>query len=385
MHKGVPLLRQIKCSHFPLCSGCTFDTGVDRPALLAEATDYFSKKGLLDFKLQVGKFEGWRYRAKLAVRGNSKNPLIGLYKEGTHQVIDIPLCRVHHPQINRAVDAVRELIKQEEIVPYNENSHLGDLRYLQLAVERETGKVQLTLVLNCESLNRERWQPILKAFWEKYDFWNSIWVNFNTSRFNTIFGKKWELVFGDLFLWDKMAETEVCFLPGSFAQANLEMFEDLLKAIQKQVNSKDVVADFYAGVGVIGLALVKKAKEVFCCEINSLAKPCFEAAQSKLSKEEQQKIQFFVGNATEFVDIAKKAHLIVVDPPRKGLDRLLLEGLKKSQGAKKLVYVSCGWSSFRRDCDELLKAGWQLCQAEAYLFFPGTDQIETLALFKKDD
>ena len=71
---------------------------------------------------------------------------------------------------------------------------------------------------------------------------------------------------------------------------------------------------------------------------------------------------------------------IVVDPPRKGLERKFLDAICNAKQLKRLIYVSCGWESFKRDC-ALLCRSWRLSQAELFLFFPGTEHLEVLAIF----
>lgn len=75
--------------------------------------------------------------------------------------------------------------------------------------------------------------------------------------------------------------------------------------------------------------------------------------------------------------------MCVVDPPRKGLEPSLLEALCKA-GPQKLVYLSCGFPAFKRDCAALLGSGhWGIESARCFLFFPGTNSVETLAVFSK--
>ena len=75
--------------------------------------------------------------------------------------------------------------------------------------------------------------------------------------------------------------------------------------------------------------------------------------------------------------------IIIVDPPRKGFEKYVCQAMEITKGPKLLVYVSCGFDAFKRDCDSLLKSGWALDVAEGHVLFPGSDAIETLAFFKK--
>uniref|UniRef100_M8BG25 Putative RNA methyltransferase n=1 Tax=Aegilops tauschii TaxID=37682 RepID=M8BG25_AEGTA len=75
------------------CSGCTHEFDLEKPPVLQEVADFFSGHGIEDFTFSRGRLSEWRCRAKLVVRGTPEKPLIGLYREGTHTVQDIPDCR----------------------------------------------------------------------------------------------------------------------------------------------------------------------------------------------------------------------------------------------------------------------------------------------------
>src|SRR3990167_2959970 len=70
----------------------------------------------------------------------------------------------------------------------------------------------------------------------------------------------------------------------------------------------------------------------------------------------------------------------IVDPPRKGLDLEIIPQIK----SPRLIYVSCQFSSFKRDSEKLLVLGWRLKEASGYLLFPGTNHVEIVALFVRE-
>lgn len=375
----------IRCPHFTSCSGCIRDENIDELKILDEARQFFADKGIRSFKLRVGNPQGWRCRAKLAVRGTAAMPHIGLFEEGSHKVVDIPHCRVHHPAINQAVEALRQWIITQKITPYDETSGKGLLRYVQLAVERKTGRVQVALVLNTSAANLGDRQ-IFEAFWQPHpDLWHSLWLNFNMRRDNIIQGPEWSHVYGSFWLWESLNDCAICFHPASFVQANLDMFEKLLARIEELLPEQAELIEFYAGVGAIGLALAKKCRRVQCVELNSQAAECFQETRRQLPENLAKRLSFISGKSAESVhllnDIESEKGVIIVDPPRKGLEAALLEALCKSEHKAALIYISCGWHAFQRDCQYLLKAGWRLTHAEAFLFFPGSEQLEILAVF----
>ncbi|MCE5319365.1 MAG: hypothetical protein LLG04_18615 [Parachlamydia sp.] len=369
----------IHCPHFPICSGCTLSEKVDAPPVLKEMRSFFQTRGLSNLPIHAGAAEGWRCRAKLAVRGSAQTPIVGLYQKGSHHPIDIPLCRVHHPALNQAADALRHFIQSEDIEPYNEQTFQGELRYIQLALERSTGKVQLVLVVNRDSTSIN-----LEKLWSIGIPWHSIWLNHNTRRDNVIFGNEWVLFKGEPFLWEAIGGVSICFHPASFGQANLDLFERLIASLKAQLHSACSLVEYHAGVGMIGLCLAEKCQTVVSCEANPQAAQCFILSKEKLGADIQKKLSYRMGRAEENLHLLQEGDVILVDPPRKGLDAHLLKGLKELQGPKTLFYISCGWPAFQRDCDALQNAGWKLEHAEGYTLFPGTDHVELLARFKKE-
>lgn len=367
----------IHCPHFPACSGCTLSEHVDAPPVLNEMRPFFQALGIPSFPIHAWAAEGWRCRAKLAVRGTAQSPIIGLYQKGSHHAMDIPLCRVHHPALNKAADALRSFIKNEGIEPYNEQTFQGELRYIQLVLERATGKVQLVLVVNQDhAINLEK-------LWNSGIPWHSIWLNHNTRRDNVIFGKEWTLFKGEPFLWETICGTSICFHPASFGQANLNLFEQLITSLKSQLPQACTLVEYHAGVGMIGLCLAEKCRKVVCCEANPQAEQCFELSKKKLGAEMHKRLSYCLGRAEENLHFIQESESLLVDPPRKGLDAQLIKAFKQAAGPKTLFYISCGWPAFQRDCDALTEAGWKLESAEGYALFPGTDHVELLTRFVK--
>lgn len=375
----------ISCPHFDQCSGCRTDK--DAAHVLDQVLPFFAKHGFPSIPLQAGASTGWRCRAKLAVRGTVSDPQIGLFEEGTHRVVKIPHCQVHHPAINASVDTIVDWIRLCNIAPYDETLQCGSLRYLQLTVEKETGKVQLVLVLNRSEFLDKSLEASFKRLWEmgKENF-HSLWVNFNTRKDNIIFSDEWKLVFGDPLIHVSYCGKSLYYHPASFFQANPAMYERLLKSLQLAVPDGASVVEFYAGVGAMALSLAEQAKSVTCTEITPLAKMCFDAAVKQLPESLQEKFSYQVGSVKTHLNLlTEDVDTVIVDPPRKGLDRALLKALNQSATLKTLIYVSCGWPSFVKDFNELIAANWQLTKVEAFLFFPGTDHLEILAVFSRGE
>ncbi|XP_063936763.1 uncharacterized protein LOC108227183 isoform X2 [Daucus carota subsp. sativus] len=419
-----PLSCALHCSHFNSCSGCTHEFNLHRPAIVDEASVFFKNFGVKDFSFDTCRLWGWRCRAKLAVRGSASDPVIGLYEEGTHNVVDIPDCKAHHPNINAAVDLLRKGMVEFKIHPYDEDQGTGLLRYVQMAVttyntslpasERyRNGKVQLSLVWNSRNEN--------SPFSDRLDALAKI-----------IFGNRWRHLLGERDLWEHVGGIDVSMAPSSFGQANTRAFDSLLRKLHKYVPYGTSVADLYAGAGVIGLSLAaaRKCRSVKCVEVNKESKLSFEKTAERLPVSVDSSISWHHADTSiEPLTWLVGADVVVVDPPRKGLDPSLVNLLRNISSVERkvnisgspvakvkdekrpwvirskeaslqirsqtvheesqalprtLIYISCGWESFKEDCKMLLSSkAWHLDKAHGFNFFPGTQSIEVLAVFKR--
>ena len=235
----------------------------------------------------------------------------------------IPFCLVHHPQLNLAFERVRQLMIKHSLHPYQETTGKGEVRYLQGVVQRESGRVQLTIILNIPPQGEQahRWRLLVKEFGEEYpDLWHSLWLNFNNKATNTIFGSEWSLLYGEEELWENFSEVEVCYGPSSFGQANLPLFEKMLMRIREILPDRARVAEFYAGVGAIGLFIVSQCLWVRCSEINPFAEAYFNRSCSRLPPDIASKLSFVSVPTHQALALLNDASSLIVDPPRKGLD-----------------------------------------------------------------
>lgn len=371
---------KLNCIHFIQgCSGCVISEQMEHPPIFDDATLYFKEKLNFDFPIQYGELKGWRARAKLVVRGTASQPIIGLYKGGTHEAIDIPFCQVQYTAINQAASLISEWIKENEIPPYIELTGKGTLRYLQLSVENSTGLVQVVLILNAP-LD----ETVLQALWNKGEgLFHSLWVNYNTVRTNSIWGTEWQKAFGEKWFKVTLQNHDYLLHPAAFMQANPEMYEALLNDLSREILPNKKVVEFYAGVGIIGLSILSKSSQLILSELNRTGKLCFKENLKYFPTEEQQKATYHELDANKGAAFLSEGQVVIVDPPRKGIDPSLFEKILSSTTLQQFIYVSCGWTSFKKEAEILIQNGFTLTYAKGYLFFPGTNQIETLAIFTR--
>ncbi|KAL7429171.1 hypothetical protein ACHAXH_004075 [Discostella pseudostelligera] len=182
------------------------------------------------------------------------------------------------------------------------------------------------------------------------------------------------------------------FPPNVFRQANLDSFTNIVGRIRERMQQFDsdtiTCVELYGGVGTIGLHVSDMVASLVSSDENPNNSRCFYDSVRALPPDIQSRLVYRQLNAADMVtsdpELFQRCQVLIVDPPRKGLDDEVVHYLCKEgwKTMKLVVYVSCGFPAFQRDCEMLLKSGkWRVGFAEGYLLFPGSDAIETLAFF----
>jgi tRNA/tmRNA/rRNA uracil-C5-methylase (TrmA/RlmC/RlmD family) len=310
------------------------------------------------------------------------SPKIGLFEEGTHRVVHVPECRVHHSLINRVAQTVRGALVDAQVPPYSDSAHLGLARYLQVAVERRSQSAQVTLVANCST--PEPLVPALTLIRERLgNDMHSLWFNAQCERSNAILGPMFVRIAGAESVIESFGGANVHYPPGAFGQSNLEIAELIIADLRRQVPSGARVAEFYAGAGAIGLSLLEQVRELRLNESSPQSLQGLEMGLAGLDGQTRARVSVLPGPAITAIDAAAGADIVIVDPPRKGLDEPLAQHLA-AQPPQRLLYVSCDLGALLRDSARLLAPGrLRLAGLTAYDLMPYTDHVETLARFER--
>jgi tRNA/tmRNA/rRNA uracil-C5-methylase (TrmA/RlmC/RlmD family) len=301
-----------------------------------------------------GSYAGFRLRARLAIRGRRGSPKVGLFELGTHRVVHIPNCRVQHPLINRVANVVRRALVETGVSSYSDKVHLGLARYLQVAVERASQTAQVVMVANsatadplieCFALIRERLGGEL----------HSLWFNSNVERSNTILGPAFDIA------------------------------QRIIEHVRERIPSGSRVAEFYAGVGAIGLSVLERVSEICLNEVSPHSLRGLALGIEDLVPADRAKVSVIPGTAASAsaLDAASRSQVVIADPPRKGLDAELTAHLR-NQPPDRLIYISCGLDSFLADVARLTSAGtMRVAEITAFNLMPFTEHVETVARLER--
>jgi tRNA/tmRNA/rRNA uracil-C5-methylase (TrmA/RlmC/RlmD family) len=371
------------CPHRPPCPACPrFGEPGIAPVARAALEQLARSHGLPELAVISGQTAGFRHRARLAIRGRLGSPKVGLFELDTHHVVHIPSCSVQHPLINRVAAVVRSALVDARVTCYSDAAHLGLARYLQVVVERSSQTAQVVLVGNsntaepfaaCLDLIRARLGSEL----------HSLWFNVNCGRSNTILGADFHHWCGPAAVVERFGGAAVHYPPGAFGQNNLEIAQRIVEHVRTEVPEGARVAEFYAGVGAIGLSLLDRAADIRMNEVSPHSLHGLELALAQLDAADRARVAVIPGPAGAARLAAADVQVVIADPPRKGLDPELTEHLSEHP-PERFVYVSCGLESLIRDIAALTARGkLRLSALTAFDLLPFTLHVETVARFER--
>ena len=386
----------------PVCLSARQCGGCQLQAVSYEEQKVFKEKklrghlerigGFTEFPMEplIGMDDPYHYRnkAQFPVGRNKEGRIVtGFYAGRTHAIIENRDCALGIPQNKDVLDRVIAHMEKYNIAPYDEATGKGLVRHIFVRYGFFTGELMVCLIINGQDLPHQR--ELVEKLCEIPGM-TSISLNMNKKRSNVILGDKVKTIWGEDYITDKIGDISYEISPLSFFQVNPKQTWKLYsKALEyADLHGEETVWDLYCGIGTISLFLAQKAKFVRGVEIVPAA---IEDAKRNAQINHIENVEFFVGKAEEVLprEYEKNgvyADVIVVDPPRKGCDEMLLKTILKMQ-PKRVVYVSCDSATLARDLRFLCDNGYELKKVCGVDQFPQTVHVETVVLLshKKPD
>ena len=238
------------------------------------------------------------------------------------------------------------------------------------------------LVLNGREINKEK--EIVQELIKTFPDIKTVVKNINMQNTNVILGKENINIYGEGYIYDKLGNYVFKISPLSFYQINPVQTEKLYNlALEKaELTGKEILFDLYCGIGTIGIFMANKSKEVYGIEIVEQA---IEDAKENCKINNIKNAKYFAGDTEELLsDLIEKQSIIpdvvVVDPPRKGLDKTTIENIKKIE-AKKVIYISCNPATLTRDLS-YLEDKYEVKEIQPVDMFPFTSHVECCSVLK---
>lgn len=323
---------------------------------------------------------GYRNKAQIPVRRIDGRLATGFYKKNSHELVEIEDYYIQDPAIDEAIKRVRDILQRFQVHGYNEAKNEGQIRHIIIRRGHYSHEMMVVLVTRKEKFFKGK--EIASIIHEELPEVVSVVQNINEEKTNVILGDKEKVLYGRSYIEDQLLGKTYRISSKSFYQVNTEQTEKLYQtAIEfAALQQEDTVIDAYSGIGTIGLSLADKVKEVYGME---LVPEAIEDAQFNALTNKIENAHYEVGKAEtvmkKWQDKGIKPSVIVVDPPRKGLDARFITSAIDMEPAK-LVYISCNPATFARDAKLFAESGYEVKKVQPVDLFPQTHHVELVAL-----
>lgn len=371
------------CPVYRQCGGCSL-RHIRYEAELAvkqrQVENAFQRIGGFDIRaervLANPETDHYRNKAQLPVALQDGKAAAGFFAKRSHRVIPCEDCRLQSPAFAPLVRIVLDFLNEFRLPPYDEGKHTGLIRNIYLRQAPATGEIMVCIVAAKKHI------PHAELLAERLTAHNplvkSVVVNRNSAQTNVILGDRCSVVSGAPVLQDVLRGVRVELSPLSFYQVNSRQAERLYDVAEEYacLTGEETLVDLYCGAGTIGLSMAGKVKKVIGVEI---VPDAVEDARRSARRNGIENAEFFCGDAKEaakqLAEQGLRPDVVLVDPPRKGCDRSVLESICE-MAPKRVVMISCNPSTAARDCKFLCEQGYALEKLTAADLFSRTLHVE---------
>ena len=393
------------CEHFGVCGGCKWQhMGYDHQL-------YFKQKEIENNLIRIGHIElpetspilgskeQYFYRNKMEFSFSSSRWLtldeINSNKEiadknalGFHipgmwdKILDINKCHLQEDPSNAIRIWVKQFADKNGFLFFSPRGQSGLLRTLMI---RTSSTGELMVVIQFFDDNSEQRTLLLENLYQAFPQITSLQYVINQKANDTIYDQEVICFAGRDHIFEEMEGLQFKINAKSFYQTNSEQAYELYKITREfaGLTGEELVYDLYTGTGTIAQFVAKNAKKVVGIESVPEA---IEDAKANAKHNNIINTEFFVGDMKtvfddDFITANGKPDIIITDPPRDGMHKLVVEQLLKA-APEKIVYVSCNSATQARDL-ALLNEKYKVVKVQPVDMFPQTHHVENVVLLRK--
>lgn len=332
--------------------------------------------------LESPEYRSYRNKAQYPMSSQKGRAFAGFYRAGTHEVVENSRCLILPEETDRVKKLVIDYVNHYRIPVYDEASGKGLLRHIYVRRGAVSKEILVCLVVNGRKLPHP--EDLIRRLQAVPGF-TTLVLSVNQARGNAVLGEEFITLYGPGYIEDTLCGLQFRLSPRSFYQVNHHQAQRLYQAAiaQAEITKQDLVLDLYCGVGTITLAMAKSAGKVIGVEVVEAA---VQDARDNAARNGIENTEFFCADAGKAaLELERQGihpDVVVVDPPRKGLNADAIEALAK-MSPRRIVYVSCDPATLARDVALLKQRGYLLQSAQAADLFPRCAHVETIVCLSK--
>ena len=323
--------------------------------------------------------EKYRNKVQYPFARGENGAVFGYYARRSHRIIPHKECPLQDVIFTEIADYTAKIADKLNIPAYDEESGKGVIRH---AVMRKNRKGEIIYCIVVAEKHRNL-SLLAETVAGKFKSVIGVHINVNKRRDNVIFGDETYCLLGAETLTDSLCGKVFELSPRAFYQINAPMAEKLYNHALTLATPKEngsIILDLYCGAGTIGLCVAKDTDKL--CGVEIIDAAIDNAKRNAFLNGRNEKNTLFVcGDALAGVEECKKKFgrpdIIIVDPPRKGLDKGVIETVVKAS-PEKVVYISCDPATLARDCAIFAEMGYTTNEATPFDLFPRTGHVETV-------
>jgi len=327
-----PERRAAPCVYFGRCGGCDFQQmnyTAQLDAKTAIVRDCLRRIGKITYEPEIpiiASPDELNYRTRAQWHVDSRKQKIGYFARHSHNVIDVENCPILAPALKKT------------LTDFRANLDFTEFWAQQVEIETATNGAEVSVY------SAELVEPTHEISFDAH---------------------------GERYFYDAT----------SFFQGNQFLIESLIELAVKDAGG-DTALDLYCGVGLFTLPLARKFGKVFGVEANGKA---IEFARKNTENARLSNVEFETENVGEFLrentDKLKNLDFVLLDPPRAGTEREIIESILQLQ-PKQISYVSCDPATLARDLRLLTENFYSIETITALDLFPQTHHVETIVRLK---
>lgn len=326
---------------------------------------------------------GYRNRAIIPLERCEDGRLrAGFYRQGSHRIVNMNHCPVLDPRLDGLIAPLKADLEATDWPVDRDCRDGGGLRHLALRLGSHTGELLITLVSSHDALEG---LEILAAQWmARWPALVGVCLNLQPLPTNTLLGPETRVVAGRGWVQERFAGLALRIAADTFFQVHTHQAERVVPLVLSALSGlpSGVMVDAYCGIGTYSLPVAAAGWQVHGIELSPEA-----VHQAKANARENglaDRASFEAAVVAECLgEHLHHCDVLLLDPPRKGLDNATMTAIVEQPPAH-LLYLSCDPATLARDLAQLVERGrYSVERLQPIDFFPQTSHVETLAVLRR--
>lgn len=357
------------CAHHEVCGGCQL------LHFSGEEQINFKKKQFRKFDPEIFDYHPtdhpfhYRNKAIFHLQRVEDEWKCGYFKQKTHAIFALENCHLITAKMNEL---------QLRLV-YWLNFYQVETDLFKVMIRESELNGQLMLCLFSDKITDDL-KIIMDHLIVEFEQMTSVYFYTSRNKKAMMHNMDKKQYYCQAYIDDKVFGLDFQVSPDSFLQVNRFQTNHLYQTVIDLAGLKKNhnVLELYCGIGTISLAVASYVDQVVAIEVVASA---IEDAKENATINNIENVTFIQADAKQY-ECDQAFDLVIVDPPRKGLDDSVVDKLIEI-ASPKIIYVSCDIQTQLRDIEKMMAAGYKVVKVDGHDMFSQSYHVESVVLLEK--